>query len=108
MYDIYYAFNCDSKAVNYLIICKKCQKIYVGLTVTSFRKRFNNHKSSLNKYELGQKGTPGVHLYAHFFELGNNGLDDLVVKVIDRTNVNDPTVREVFWICRLNTFCLRA
>ena len=48
---------------------------------------------------------PGEHLYAHFFfELGDNGLDYLVVKVIDRTKVNDPIVREEFWICKLSTF----
>ena len=39
----------------------------------------------------------GKHLYVHFFELGHNRLDRLVVKVIDRTNVNEPTVREGFW-----------
>ena len=39
-----------------------------------------------------------------FLELGHSGLDDLVVKVIDRTNVNEPAVREGFWIYWLNTF----
>ena len=29
----------------HLIICKKYFKVYVGNTIPSFRKRFNNHKS---------------------------------------------------------------
>ena len=41
---------------------------------------------------------PGEHLYAH------NGIEDLVLKVIDRSNANKPTVREGFWTYRLNTF----
>ena len=59
MYDIYYAFESDSEAVIYLIICRKCQKIYVGSTVTSSRKCFNNHRSSLNRYGPIWVGTKG-------------------------------------------------
>ena len=33
-------FDCDSKGVIYLIVCKKCCKVYVGSTVKSFRQRF--------------------------------------------------------------------
>ena len=41
---IKYLVDCDSAGVIYLIICKKCSKIYVGSTIKSFRRRFNNHK----------------------------------------------------------------
>ena len=43
-----FTFDCDSKGVIYQIICKKCCKVYVESTTTSFRQRFNNHKSSLD------------------------------------------------------------
>ena len=55
-YYINFAFDCNSEGVVYLIICKKCKKIYVGSTVTCFRKRFNNHKCSLIRYGKGQRG----------------------------------------------------
>ena len=47
IFHINYLFNCDSSGVVYLITCKKCEKQHVGNTVTPFRKRSNNHKSSL-------------------------------------------------------------
>ena len=68
---INYSFDCDSVGVIYLITCTKCAKIYVGSTITSFRKRFNNHKSSLNRFGKGVRGVRGIageHLYAHLDE----------------------------------------
>ena len=39
----------------YLILCRTCGKVYVGNTITSFRKRFNNHMSSMIRYSKGRK-----------------------------------------------------
>ena len=61
---INFAFDCDSKGVIYLIVCKKCCKVYVGSIITSFRQRFNNHKSSAMRYDKGQRGIPGEHIFA--------------------------------------------
>ena len=94
----------------YLISCVKCGKNYLGSTITSFRKRFNNHKSSINRYgrgqrgQRGQRGMAGEHLYAHFFEMGHRGIEDMLVTIIDQTNTNEPTQREGFWTYRLNSF----
>ena len=52
-YWINYSFDCDSEGVIYVLRCISCSKIYVGSTITSYRKRFNNHKSLLRKYEKG-------------------------------------------------------
>ena len=65
MYYINFSFDCDSTGVIYLLTCDRCSKIYVGSTVTSFRKRFNNHKSSLKRFGKGQRGIASEHLYAH-------------------------------------------
>jgi hypothetical protein len=39
-YKINFASNCNLEGVVYLIISKQCKKMYVGSTITSFRKRF--------------------------------------------------------------------
>ena len=87
-----------------LISCTKCRKKYVGSTITSFRKRFNNHKSSLVRYGKGQRGISGEHLYAHFYEEGREGIENMAVKIIDKTSINEPTTRERFWTYKLNSF----
>ena len=97
----YHHFNCDSLGVVYLITCMKFDKQYVGSTVTAFRKRFNNHKSSLIRYGKGQKEICGKHLYSHFYTEGHSGIKDFSVQVIDVTDVNNPTERETFWIEKL-------
>ena len=61
-YFINYKFDCDSSAVIYLLICKRCKMSYVGSTINSFRSQFDNHESSLNRYERGQRGMSGEHL----------------------------------------------
>ena len=57
---INYNFNCDSAELIYLIYCGKCGKKYVGSTITSFRKRSSNHKSSMNRYGRGERGMAGA------------------------------------------------
>ena len=46
-----------------------------------------------------QKGIAGEHLYAHFYEEGRNGIEDM----IDRKQIliNEPTNRERFWAYKL-------
>jgi hypothetical protein len=51
----------------------------VGSKKTYLRKRFNNHKSSMRKYEEGGRKMAAEHLYAHFFGHGHKGLDDVRV-----------------------------
>ena len=103
-FHINHSFDCDSQGVVYLTTCKKCGKEYVGSTTTRLRLRFNNHKSSLRRYEWGQRGIWGEHLYAHVFEDGHIGLGDGSVQIIDVTDVRDPTVREGFWIQKLKCY----
>ena len=43
-------------------------------------------------------------MYEHFFQSGHNGLEDIVVKIIDRADMNDPTRREGFWAYKLDSF----
>ena len=75
-YWINYPFDCDSEGVIYVVRCISCSKIYVRSTITSFRKRFNNHKSSMKKYVQGGGKMAAEHLCAHFFSLGHLTLID--------------------------------
>ena len=79
----------------YLIKSKKCSKKYVGSTITSFRKPFNNHRSSINRYGRGQRGIPGEQLYRHFIEQRQIGLEELRIQIIGKVDVKDPTNIEV-------------
>ena len=97
-----------SEGVVYLITCRTCHLQYVGNTVTAFRLRFNNHKSSLLRFGKGQRGICGQGLYSHFFEQGHKGLEDLRVQIIDVTDINKPNERESFWIEKLRTYCPRG
>ena len=75
------SYDCDSAGVIYLILCRTCGKIYVGSTITSFRKRFNNHKSSMNRYSKGRRGIAGERLYCHFLEAGHEGIEVVRVNI---------------------------
>ena len=105
-YYVNHVFDCDSEEVVYLITCKKCGLQYVGNTVTSFRLRLNNHKSSMMRYFKGQQGMGGQKLYAHFYTEGHEGLISLEIQVIDVTDLKRPNERESFWIEKLNTYVL--
>ena len=55
-------------------------------------------------YNKGKRGIAGEQLYSHFLEAGHKGIEDMRVRIIDKTNVNDPTNREGFWAYKLNSF----
>ena len=48
----------------------------------------------------------GEHLYAHFYEEGHEGIENIIVKIIDKTNIDEPITREGFWAYKLNLFQL--
>ena len=65
--------NCNSENMVYLITCKVCGIQYVGSTNTTFRFRFNNHRSRINahlKLSSGNKSNDDF-LYQHFHTSGH-------------------------------------
>ena len=94
VYHINHAFDCDSEGVTYLITCKTCHLQYVSYTVTPFRQRFNNHKSSLLRFGKGQRGVCWQGLYSHFFEQRHKRLENLRVQIIDVIDINKSNERE--------------
>ena len=75
----------------------------MGRTITEFKKRFNNHKSSMNRYGKGQRYLWRTFICT-FFEEGHLGLEDLEVQIIDVTDKKDTTKRESFWVEKINSF----
>ena len=69
-YYINYDFDCISTGIVYLNESEFSSKQYIGSTVTLFRKRFHNHKSSFVRYGSGQRGKPGKHMYEYFNKRG--------------------------------------
>ena len=72
MYNIYiyiyvYVYICIYLCIIYLVTCKVCQKQYVGSTITTSRKRFNQYKSNIKLYSKGRPGMKQEKLISHFF-----------------------------------------
>ena len=62
---------------------------------------------SAMRYGTGQRGIPVEHLYSHFFGNGHEGVNDMTVLIIDKTNVIEPTRREEFRAYKINLFAPR-
>ena len=54
IYIYVYVYICIYLCIIYLITCKVCQKQYVGSTITTLRKRFNQNKSNIKLYSKGR------------------------------------------------------
>ena len=58
-------------------------------------------------YEGNERGMAGEHLNAHYFSQSHNGVQDVKVKITEKTNVACPKQREGFWASfefKLNSF----
>ena len=60
----------------------------------------------MRTFDIGNRGICGEHLYAHFFNEGHQGIDEVQVQIIDVTDVARPTVRGSYWIDKLNCLAL--
>lgn len=92
-------FSCYSKHLIYLIICRKCNKQYVGQTSRSLRDRLNNHRSDIT---LKKNTAIAIHYNesSHSFEdLGILPIFSLVgLSEVNRNKMEFKFMRE------LNTF----
>jgi len=84
-------YNCNSKCAIYRLICKPCDKQYIGSTQTAFRLKVNNYKSH----------------FRSFCERQNAGIKEGFMKfqIIDSSNTEpELRIRKSFWQHKLNTF----
>lgn len=89
--------NCDSSNIIYLLECSICHMQYIGQTETSFRIRFNNHKSHVNSL-------PHLPLSKHF-HLPGHSFDKIMVTLLESgfKSHHDREIRESFLIHKFNS-----
>ena len=79
---------CTTKNVIYLITCGKCSIQYVGMTTTSIRTRFANHRSGIKNYKHN------ILLYDHFCGSGHE-MSDCKVQIICHLKTDDNDTKDV-------------
>ena len=87
----------------YILTCNVCLEQYVGQTVKEFRYRWNNYRNNGRKYQ-----EYGIcmqqQLFEHFSEEGHcSFLEDISIKLIDKTDPSNPLQRENYWRSILKT-----
>ncbi|NJL55965.1 GIY-YIG nuclease family protein, partial [bacterium] len=71
-------FTCNSQHIIYLITCKQCKKLYIGITDRKLKDRLTDHRSNITL----NKDTPiGHHFRIH-------GIDNLIIKPIFQLHTN--------------------
>ena len=100
-----HSFDCNDTCLIYLLSCKSCGKQYVGNTPHHFLSTWNNYKSDLRKAESGNRENVKQRtLQIHFLELHHQGfLKDVEIRLIDKTQLSDPTKWEFYWMRTLKT-----
>ena len=80
----------------------RCQICKFGKEERSFRNNLDNREFYVN-YDFDCATC--IQMYAHFFEDGHRGSDDVrvIVMIIDKTDVSKPVEREGFWVYKLNS-----
>ena len=80
-------FNCNSKMVVCLIEFRVCRKQYNGSTVTKFRVRTNNYKSThrnlWKEQKLSNQTRNQKRYHEHYLENDHNGICDWEIIIID-------------------------
>ena len=88
----------------YLLTCNKCKKQYTGQTNDNYCGRWNNYKCKSKSFQRREKCRQ-ENLNKHF-ESGRHTefLDDVSVRLIDKTYASNPTKGENYWMQTLTTF----
>ena len=94
VFKINHHFDCNSKCLAYLMLCKVCGKQYVGSTTERFR------------FRKADKGENDTQKYFHedFLSHDQNVLiNDIEIIFIDQADPSGPTRTEKFWSVKLKT-----
>ena len=97
VYNINSNLNCNSSNCIYVISCTKCDKQYVGKTITPLRHRFNNHRKDIRNND----NTKAVA--SHFNLPGHCGERDVRIQAIELVPYNiNIEKRESSWMWNLS------
>ena len=99
-------FNCNSKMVVYLIVCRVCGKQYSGSTVTKFRARANNYKNTHRNFWKEQilscQARNQKRFHEHYLQNDHNGICDWEITIIDHAEtVKSLRQKELYWYHKL-------
>ena len=93
-------FDCNDKCLIYLFSYRTCGKQYTGKNTDRFRYRWNSYKMEARKAKNGDM----ENVKQKFLQGGPKGfLEDVEVRLIDKTQGSDPTKREYYWMRTLKT-----
>ena len=98
-------FDRHDKCFIYLFSCRTCGKQYTGKTTDRFRYGESNYKMEARKAENSDmENVKQKFLQSHFFQDDHKGfLEDVEVRLIDKTQGSDPTKREYYLVRTLKT-----
>ena len=104
-YKINHKFDCNDKCLIYLFSCRTCRTQYAGNTTDRFRYSWDNYKMEARKAENGDmENIKQKSLQSHFLQDDHKGfLEDVEVRLIDKTQGSDPTKQEYYWMGTLKT-----
>ena len=102
-------FNFNSKMVVYLIECRVCRKQYNGSTVTKFRARANNYKSTHRNFRkeqmLSNQARNQKRFHEHYLQGEHNGICDWEITIINHAEtVKSLMQKELYWYQKLKTY----
>ena len=103
-YKINHEFDCNDKCLIYLFSCKTYGKEYTGKTTDRLRYRGNNYKMEARKAENGDMEMLKKKVFkSNFLQDDHQGLlEDVEIRLIDKTQGSDTTKREYYWMRTFN------
>ena len=94
-----------TKCLIYLFSCRTLDKHYTGKTIDHFRYRWNNCKMEARKAESADVEMLNTSFYkATFCKVIKGFLEDVEVRMIDKTKGPDLNKRENYWMRTLRPF----
>ena len=113
VYQIKKNFNCNSNMVVYLIECRICGKQYNGSTLTKFRDRANNYKSTHRNFRkeqiLSNQARNQKCFHKHYLQNEHNEICDWEITIIDHVEtVKSLRQKDLYWYHKLKTFLTKA
>ena len=99
-------YICNDKCLIYLLSCTICGQEYVGNITDRFRSRWNNHKKDVRNVKGGNmENVKPIFFQRLLLQNDQQGfLENVEVRLTDKTQDSDTTQRGFYWMRTLGTF----